>query len=85
MTQNLKIVISQEGQTRPYLRRRFSSSVRSTEILKHRTAMDEEQRRREIENLERLINGQETRIADKEGLKMRLIQMIQELKNQKKC
>ena len=44
--------------------------------------MDEEQLKRE---LERKINGQETRIADKEGLKMRLIQMIQELKNQKKC
>ena len=46
--------------------------------------MDEEQLRREIENLERKINGQQTRIADKEGIKMRLIQMIQELKNQKK-
>ena len=44
--------------------------------------MDEEQLRREIENLERLINGQQTRIAEKEGLKMRLIQMIQKLENQ---
>ena len=44
--------------------------------------MDEEQLKRE---LERKINGQETRIADKEEMKMRLIQMIQELKNQKKC
>ena len=46
--------------------------------------MDEEQLRREIENLERKINGQETRIADKEEIKMRLIQMIQKLENQKK-
>ena len=46
--------------------------------------MDEEHLRREIESLERKINGTETRIAEKEGLKMRLIQMIQKLENQKK-